>query len=65
MAFPNPSRELSVFTMVGRRYAVVVVVVLGLTEIINTTKQQPGGAEIENCTSQDKINTDCSLYRNV
>ena len=50
MAFPNPSRELSVFTMVGRRYAVVVVVVvvLGLTEIINTTKQQPGGAEIEN-----------------
>ena len=51
MAFPNPSRELSVFTMVGRRYVVVVVVVvvvLRMTEIINTAKQPPGGAEIEN-----------------
>ena len=48
VAFPNPSRELSVFTMVGRRYVVVVVVVLRMTEIINTAKQPPGGAEIEN-----------------
>ena len=49
MAFPNPSRELSVFTftMLGRRY-VVVVVELGMTEIIDTAKQQARGAEIEN-----------------
>ena len=36
--------------MLGRRYVVVVVVVveLGMTEIIDTAKQQARGAEIEN-----------------